>query len=241
VSIVKNNVVGAPAIHQSERARLGRGDDLAIVAHEVRGALLAARTVVERLQIGGTIIDLRDSLERARIDLEDITLAADRMLEWAAGSPPRFAAVDLEQLAGEVAHRCMLAADDHRVRVSSPGGVTSIVDTRSFEVALGNLIRNALAYSDPGTWIDVSVARWRHEVVVNVVNAGPGVPPELRDAIFRPLVRRPGGRGRGLGLFIAAKVAELHGGSIVLDDELGRTSFRITMPLARRRGTPSAS
>jgi len=241
VSIVQTNMAGAAVISTINHVRFGLVDELAVLAHEVRGALLAARAVVERLQLGGAPIDGDEALERARIELEDIALASDRLLEWATGSVPRFVPVDLEQLAAEVAHRCMLAAGDHRVRVFGPGGLTAVVDEASLEVGLGNLIRNALAYSEPHTWIDVSAARARGEVVLSVTNSGPGVPMELRDAIFRPLVRRPGGRGRGLGLFIAAQVAQMHGGRISLDDAFGTTTLRINIPIVRRRGMPSAS
>ena len=216
-------------------------DEVAILAHEVRGALLAARAVVERLQISEDAIDRDDALERARLELEDITLAADRLLEWATGSPPRFQAIDLERCAQDVARRCVTAARDDRVHVTSPGGLTAVVDERSIEVGLGNLIRNAIAYSPAGTPIVVTVARSRGDAILSVSNVGPGVPPELRDAIFRPLVRRPGSRGRGLGLYIASQVAQAHGGDIALEERNGTTTFRITIPLAQRRGAPSAS
>ena len=72
--------------------------------------------------------------------------------------------------------------------------------------------------------------RWRLALELHVEDNGPGVPPEIRDRIFYPLVT---GRdsGSGLGLTLAQTFVQQHLGTIECDSEPGRTDFRITLPL----------
>ncbi|WP_397473339.1 nitrogen regulation protein NR(II) [Pusillimonas sp.] len=70
----------------------------------------------------------------------------------------------------------------------------------------------------------------RMGVIVSVIDNGPGVPDELRDKIFHPLVT---GRasGTGLGLSLAQEFAQQHGGIVEFDSRAGRTEFRLILPL----------
>jgi two-component system nitrogen regulation sensor histidine kinase GlnL len=65
---------------------------------------------------------------------------------------------------------------------------------------------------------------------LHIEDNGPGVPPELRDRIFLPLVSGREG-GTGLGLHLAQTIVQAHQGLIDCESAAGRTSFRITLPL----------
>ncbi len=71
----------------------------------------------------------------------------------------------------------------------------------------------------------VAISAERHDGVVRyaVTDNGPGVPPELRQAIFEKFFRRPGATtpGAGLGLFIAKEIVEAHAGKIGVEGEPG--------------------
>ena len=69
---------------------------------------------------------------------------------------------------------------------------------------------------------------------MQVIDNGPGIPEEIRDKIFYPLVS---GRekGSGLGLTIAQSFIQQHGGSIEVSSRPGRTSFSILLPLAKKK------
>jgi two-component system nitrogen regulation sensor histidine kinase GlnL len=73
--------------------------------------------------------------------------------------------------------------------------------------------------------------RHRLAVAIDLVDDGPGIPGELRDTLFYPLVSgRP--EGRGLGLSIAADLVDRHGGTIEWDSRPGETRFTVILPVA---------
>jgi len=78
----------------------------------------------------------------------------------------------------------------------------------------------------------VQLGRVRHKLALqlHVIDNGPGVPPEIKDRIFYPLVTGRAG-GSGLGLSLAQNFVQQHGGMIECDSVLGRTDFKIVLPL----------
>jgi two-component system nitrogen regulation sensor histidine kinase GlnL len=78
--------------------------------------------------------------------------------------------------------------------------------------------------------VTIGKQRWRLALELHVEDNGPGVPPEIRDRIFYPLVTGREG-GSGLGLTLAQTIAQQHQGMIDCESEPGLTNFRITLPL----------
>jgi signal transduction histidine kinase len=96
-----------------------------------------------------------------------------------------------------------------------------------------NLIDNAVDAVGEGGQVEVRACRERDEVVVRVIDNGPGVPAEVRDRIFDPFfTTKPVGQGTGLGLDIVRRLIQRHNGQIELDSRPGRTEFRVTLPMA---------
>lgn len=107
-----------------------------------------------------------------------------------------------------------------------------VVDARSFVVtghrqllsqALGNLLENAIKYSPRGSLVRVSARRSAEDRTPEVVvqDSGPGIPARAREQVLRPFVRLEsvsGEPGSGMGLAIAAAVARLHRGRLLLED-----------------------
>ena len=81
-----------------------------------------------------------------------------------------------------------------------------------------------------GTEVTLIKRRYRLAVMVQIIDNGPGIPPELQDKIFYPLVS---GRadGHGLGLTLAQDFVSQHHGTIEFDSEPGRTRFTVLLPL----------
>jgi signal transduction histidine kinase len=111
--------------------------------------------------------------------------------------------------------------------------------------ALANLLDNALKYSTgeeggPTAPVTVSARRADDRVVISVGDRGPGIPKEERGRVLERFVRLEGARTRpgfGLGLSLAAAVARLHGGALILDDN--DPGLRVTLSLpARAEGAP---
>lgn len=148
---------------------------------------------------------------------------------------------DLSKLVQEVAWRTPVG--EHAMVVEAQDGLTAVVDRGRFAEALANLIDNAVKYSPPDAPIEVRAYRSPDgEAVVEVVDRGPGIPPEQREAIFRRYCRwRPAGYeetpGAGLGLFIARAHVQAQEGRLDVEDEPDRgTMLRITLSLGREHG-----
>ncbi len=93
-----------------------------------------------------------------------------------------------------------------------------------------NLVDNALDAAK--SRVTVSAGRQGSSVVVNVVDDGAGLPPEIRERIFDPFfTTKPIGQGTGLGLDIARRLILRHHGEIDVDSRPGHTKFRVTLPI----------
>jgi signal transduction histidine kinase len=96
-----------------------------------------------------------------------------------------------------------------------------------------NLIENAIDALPEGGEIRVTARLVDGEVVVCVVDDGPGVPADLQQRIFEPFfTTKPIGQGTGMGLDIALRVVRRVGGLIALDSKPGRTEFRVALPVS---------
>jgi signal transduction histidine kinase len=113
--------------------------------------------------------------------------------------------------------------------------VTAVGDASALQQVLGLLLDNAVKYSPEGGTIRLTARRMEREVVIEVVDAGVGVPEDID--IFAPFQRGPGGElgppGVGLGLHIVRNLVEAMGGSIQgrRNPDRGST-FAITLPAA---------
>ncbi|MCG6958142.1 MAG: hypothetical protein LJF04_19305 [Gemmatimonadetes bacterium] len=105
-----------------------------------------------------------------------------------------------------------------------------------------NLISNAVDAMDGQGELTLRSRRDGAEAVVQIIDSGPGVPPEVRDRLFDPFVTtKPVGKGTGLGLSISRNiVVQNHGGTIDVRSEPGRTCFEVRLPLGRGGATADA-
>lgn len=120
------------------------------------------------------------------------------------------------------------------VDVRVPQDVAITVDRRQFQRAFENVMRNAFRYAQ--ALIVVNVVVGEDDIVVEVRDDGPGIPPEQRTRVLEPFVRvEPGAtrahRGLGLGLAIVRRIVDAHGGSIAITGAPeGGTCVRTTWP-----------
>lgn len=106
-----------------------------------------------------------------------------------------------------------------------------------------NLLENAVRYSPAGESVDVTMQRSNGRCGIRVANGGPGITPDAQARVFEPFFRgdiartrdaADGVSGAGLGLAIARRIAEMHGGTLELaESRPGRTEFRLSLPLSR--------
>jgi PAS domain S-box-containing protein len=113
--------------------------------------------------------------------------------------------------------------------------VQVLADAAKVERIVENLLANAARHTDPGTPIWVRVEQRERGALLCVDDAGPGVPAEQRESIFRPFQRGPAGAvnaaGSGVGLALVAQFASLHHGRAWVEDRAGGgASFRVLLP-----------
>ena len=101
---------------------------------------------------------------------------------------------------------------------------------------VSNLIGNALTHGAPDQPVRVGAKTEGGEFRLWVANAGEPIPPATMEKLFEPFFRgdvRDSRQGLGLGLHIASKIAQAHGGRIDVTSTPDETQFIFTMPLAR--------
>jgi heavy metal sensor kinase len=156
----------------------------------------------------------------------------------------RRAPLYLEEVVDDASRAVRSVAEQRGVQVS----VRSVVEAPLLGDAdllgrlLLNLLDNAIKYSPDDGMVTVDMARDDVRYVITVTDAGPGIPPEAQDRVFERFFRVDTARSRsetsatsgaGLGLAIARRVAEMHGGRLDLEESRpGRTVFRVTLPAA---------
>ncbi len=131
-----------------------------------------------------------------------------------------------------------------RIETSVPDDVPVVlVDAIQVERALVNLLENAIKFSPPESLISLRVTSTRSDVVIRVVDLGPGVPEEEFERVFEPFHRVGGSaaRGAGLGLAIARGFVEANAGRVWVESVSGQgTSFAIALPVASAATEPAA-
>ncbi|MCA9664722.1 MAG: HAMP domain-containing protein [Myxococcales bacterium] len=96
-----------------------------------------------------------------------------------------------------------------------------------------NLIHNAAQAMQGQGVIEIETFRDGDEVGVRITDSGPGIPPDVLPRIFEPFFStKERGEGTGLGLGIARKIVEKHGGQIAVESKPGRTAFTVLLPLS---------
>jgi signal transduction histidine kinase len=99
-----------------------------------------------------------------------------------------------------------------------------------------NLLDNAIDAVSQGGSVELTASHVRNNVVVSVVDNGPGIPADIRDRIFDPFFStKPAGQGTGLGLDIVRRLILRHNGMIEVHSERGRTEFSVILPEAETR------
>jgi signal transduction histidine kinase len=110
-------------------------------------------------------------------------------------------------------------------------------DRSQIERVIGNLVTNAARASQRGGVIAVSAAASGADVAIAVADTGAGIPSDYLAKIFEPFVQVPSaaGGGAGLGLSIARRIVEAHGGQLRVQSEVGKGStFTFTIPIEER-------
>ncbi len=169
------------------------------------------------------------------------------LMQFARPARPQKRAVDLGGLVRETVADLADLAEQRKVRVDGPEPEPVVelqVDGRQIRMALTCLLRNAIEAAPVEGWAAVRLQSGPDRVELLVEDSGPGPTPAQREHMFDPFYSgRQAGRGRGLGLPTAWRLAREHGGDVLCDDrENGPTRFILRLPRdAAAPGLPNGS
>ncbi|HKQ00486.1 MAG TPA: ATP-binding protein [Actinomycetes bacterium] len=237
-------VVTMTDITQRRRLEVLRRDFVANASHELKTPVAAVRALAETL-----LTALPDDPEAGRRFAERIGREAERLdaltrdlldLSRVERGTLDVEPVDLVGLVKEVVGGYADRAEERHIKLSTEvePGVALRGDRAQLGLLLSNLIDNALRYTPAKGAVCVRLNAAESRAVLQVSDTGPGIPAGELSRVFERFYRVDKARARqtggtGLGLAIVRHVAEVHGGTVRVDSELGRGStFTVTLPLA---------
>jgi two-component system sensor histidine kinase ChvG len=229
---------------QSLRARIDATEAFAAdVTHELKNPLASLRSAVESLDrvedpaLRRQLVDVIHHdvvrLDRLIVDIAEVSRLDAEL------SRARFEPIDMGCLIESLVPLWEPRAEARNVRIAfaRPRRGSAIVwgDESRLTRAIDNIVDNAISFSPPGGLVEIGAAHLDGNVLVSVEDEGPGVPQQLREAVFRRFHSlRPEseefGRHSGLGLAIAKATVEGHDGSIAVEDRYdGRSGARFIL------------
>jgi signal transduction histidine kinase len=252
----RGSIVGAVSILQNRAdfKPLDRAKDefISVVAHELRNPLTSLRGNLQLLQrrIGkrggeqsqeemarlGTVVDQVDRisdlvsrmLDVSRVDLGSLDISVQD--------------ADAAELVQEVVNEASGLNPNRPIHLNRPETLPVVWDGARVQQILVNLMSNAARYAPEGPGeVDLFVNE-QGRVIMSVRDHGPGVPPRIQKRLFKQYYRFDdgqddrgiavdGNRGLGIGLYISARLARAHGGSLTVEDAPGGGAvFMLEMP-----------
>jgi signal transduction histidine kinase len=235
------------ASDRAEEVLGGRAEIASMVAHEVRGPVSTIRGLASTGDLQWDRLPDAERREFFRlIDQESVRLlrVADQVataLKVDAGTLNYvLRPTDLGEGVREGIDRARTG--DHPLAVDLEEGTEVLLDRVRFAEAVTQLVDNAAAFSPPDAPIEVRARVEEGSAVVEVVDHGPGIRPDRREAVFGkfPEFRPPGYEevpGTGLGLFICRGLVRAQGGDVMaMEAPDGGTMLRITLPTQGDKG-----
>jgi signal transduction histidine kinase len=209
------------------------------LAHDLRSPLMRIRAWLEKAgdEPAGT---------SQRPALDAISQEIDGMLRMLAGTleisrteagmgRENFAPFDLAALTQDLCEMYHPLAEENGVSITvdDPRAVRFLGNRELIGQAVSNLVDNALKYASSGGDIRIGVDENESSVLLWVADRGGGIPVSRRDEALRKYRRLDGARasdGSGLGLALVRAVAQLHGGSLILEDNLPGLRAVLNLP-----------
>ena len=234
---------------RAEAALRTRDEALAIVSHDLRTPLTAIKTSVSTLRnpgtplADGTRLELLGTIEAEADRLVHFVSDALTMTRLEAGITPDRQWNALGEIVSAVLDRLNPLLGDRPVTFDVPDTLPlARFDAGLLEQALSNLLENVGVHTPPGTALSIMGRIDDGCVRVEVSDAGPGIPPALRDRVFGKFERlSDGGIGTGLGLAIARAATEAQDGQLLVEDSpLGGARFILIVPNALALETADA-
>jgi two-component system OmpR family sensor kinase len=229
----------AARVQSEERMR----QFLADASHELRTPLTSIRGYAElsRMRRADGEPDHADTMDRIESEGTRMSRLVDDLLLLARGDQghePQRELVDVDELVDIAVAGARAAYPQRRIEVAAAPGLQVIGDPDQLLRALRNPITNAAVHTDPNGLIRVTAHPEGSDVVVRIVDAGPGLPPEQAQHVFERFWRADKARSRahggsGLGLSIVASIVNAHDGTVDFDSTVaGGSTVTLRLPSA---------
>src|ERR1039457_5850039 len=225
------------------QAEVFRGAILDALAHEFKTPLAAIVTAAGGLrETGGLRPEQLELAEIAETEASQLGLLTSRLLRIARLDKeevrPQLELTDVADLLAQLAEQYSRRTDRELSLVQGVASAEVFADAELLRLALRQLLDNACKYSLAGSVIKLAIQLQHESVAVRVWNSGSLVPSSERPHIFERFYRGSEARhlapGSGLGLYVARKIAQAHGGGLYLETDVGEgTSFCLTLPIAQ--------
>jgi PAS domain S-box-containing protein len=216
------------------------------IAHEINNPLAV---------IHASASDLMDMAETGEVPLKDLQAASSRIQQTAnriskivkslrqtarEGSTDPFQRASIAEIVEQALELCKERFRVHSVRLETPTiDPTLHIFCREVQIAqvLLNLLQNAfdaVIETEGEKWVRLEVASNAQSAAFDVIDSGPGVPPDLKARIMEPFfTTKPVGKGTGLGLSLSKGIVDEHGGELKLCEKDNHTCFSLVLPLVQ--------
>ncbi len=236
------------AVEKERRINALKSEFVANVSHELKTPLALVRMFGEMLQSGRVPSDQKrqEYLDIIVHESERLSSLIENVLDFAKVERGResydFAEGDVGDVVARAAQVLRYRAEREQVQLEvdiEPNLPVCRIDERALQLAVINLIDNALKYAPGSGVVQVSARKERSGIAIRVTDRGPGIARDEQARIFERFVRgstsRDGVgapvRGSGIGLALVKHIVESHGGTVGVESELGKGStFFLTVP-----------
>jgi signal transduction histidine kinase len=238
---------GRSAERLAERALQMRDEFLSVVSHDIRGLLQALRLTLDvqlvRAENGTLDPDVMvRAIRRSIGDVQQMTMLVEDLLDRAQLEAGKLilhpVQADLVDVVAKAVERSASAAPTagSPIELDAPAPVIATFDRVRIDQVVSNLISNAMKYGGEKP-VRVRVRKEGNAARISVTDCGPGIPADRQEQVFEPFERGEGTPARigsyGLGLFIARRLVQLHGGEILVESNPDTgTTFTVVLPLA---------
>ncbi|GAA0461494.1 two-component sensor histidine kinase [Actinoplanes capillaceus] len=224
---------------------------VADASHELRTPLAAIRGYAELSRRSRQVVpdEIAHVLNRVESEAKRMTALVEDLLLLArldAGRPLAQDPVDLTMLAVDATSDAHAAGPGHYWQLDLPDEpVTVVGDGARLHQVVANLLANARTHTPEGSTVTVKVGSVRNAAVIQVIDNGPGIQPDVVPRIFERFARGDSSRSRaagstGLGLSIVHAVVTSHRGKVGVQSRPGQTVFTVMLPLGPPPVVPTA-
>ncbi len=203
------------------------------MAHEIRNPLFSIGGFANAL-LRNTSLD-ENAREKARIIFDEarrLDVILTSILNFARPTEQTMGIFEPETVARQTMDLMTLGGEErgiHAHTIIAPNLPKVRGNAENLKQCLINLVKNSMEAVNAGGHVTMRLARSNGQVVIDVEDTGPGIPPELHDQVFSPFYTTKKG-GAGLGLAMTRKVIEEMGGKVLLSSQQGQGT-RVTLML----------